>query len=237
MYYFTVGYNNSYVDCLKLSIESLKRVSSETIVVLIDESITVELPDDIIVYKCPNSRTPEEASMRKLDILDYVGSTYDTLVFIDCDIIIDCDIDSIVSNIIKNNILYVYSETKDFESHKSIYWSLNDYTSEDLNRLESSGTFVFNAGLFGFRYSNMIKYDFDNIRSMIFNHKGDFFYEQSFMNKYFNNKITDRTVFTDENYKMFPEDNKSYKGKIVHFCGGPGNGNVKFIRMKKYLNI
>jgi hypothetical protein len=81
-----------------------------------------------------------------------------------------------------------------------------------------------------------MKNHFDNIRSMINEYKGEFFYEQSFLNVYFNkNNKTNRIVISNDNYKMHPIPHVNYEGKLVHFCGGPGNALNKYTLMTRYI--
>ena len=237
LYYFTIGFDKTFGQCLQLAIETLRQYSSQTIIVLLDEDIQIELPSDVIVYKCKKTNSPEEASMRKLDIFDYpFVHTFDKVVFIDSDIVTHCDIDSIV-NKIDSEKLYVYTEN--FQNgHTHIYFSLLNYTSEQLNFLHNKNIGVFNAGLFGFIPSDTMKKHFDDIKTLIRNHTGRFYYEQSFMNVYFNllPDSTDRSLFTDYNYKMGNIQDQSYKNKLVHFAGSGSGGTIKYINMKNYVN-
>ncbi len=248
LFYYTVGYSEKYLDCLKLSIESLRKYNKTSdIIVLVDESLAEKAKEyayDAKIIRCPNSNTPEEASMRKLNIFDYDIQKYDTVLFIDSDIIIHMDINSLVPLIHSSDKLYVFSEAgenyEEFKDtrinlHTAYYWSLRNYTQDNLNFLLKTDTKVFNAGLFAFKSSEKMKEHFNNVNTMIKNHTDSFFYEQSFMNVYFNlNQMTDRSLFT--NYIMFPESDRDYAGNIIHFCGNIADGFSKYTRMKKYVD-
>lgn len=248
LFYYTLGYSETYIDCLKLSIESLKKYSKQAdILVLIDESLlqkTKSLIPNVKYVVCPNSNSPEEASMRKLKIFDYNIEQYDNIIFIDSDIFIHMDITSLIPLITSSEKIYVQTEPaekyvqfmgRDINFHTVLHWSLNNYTSENLEFLSRTNTKVFNAGLFAFKPTNQMKTHFNNLNTMIKDHKGPFFYEQSFMNVYFNlNQMNDRSLFT--NYIMFPNANKDYSGNIIHFCGNIGDGSSKYSRMKKYVD-
>ena len=54
---------------------------------------------------------------------------------------------------------------------------------------------------------------------MINTHKGESFYEQSFMNHYFNLNQLKNDSLLQEKVKLFPEKNVNYEDKIIHFCG------------------
>ena len=79
-----------------------------------------------------------------------------------------------------------------------------------------------------------MKNDFDNIINFIANYNGKYFYEQSFMNYYFNKKGNiNYEVINSNNYKMFPDLSVKYIEKIIHFCGS-GDGN-KLEKMNNYI--
>lgn len=241
--YYTLGYSDKYLTCLEISIQSLRKYHNDCdILVLIDMSLIQKAKENIHNVEfiiCPDSKSPEEASMRKLAIFDYNIEEYDTVIFIDTDIIIHMDVLSLAPLITKPDALYVYSEYDDINTHITLkhYFSIKHYSQDEMNYFKKNSIKVFNAGLFGFKTTPAMKTHFNSIREMVKNHTGSFFYEQSFMNTYFNlNGMTDRSVFTTENYKLFPEDNVDYKGKIVHFCGNITDGSLKSRRMKLYIS-
>lgn len=244
LYYFTIGYTITYIPCLNYAIQSLLKYKQNTndIIILIDESLLEiarnSLPYDVIFVSCPDSLTPEEASMRKLTIFDYSIDQYDSVIFIDSDIIIQMDIEMLLPLITAPDQLYVYTENTDLAYHTNLNWSLCNYTEENLQFFKDNTVMIFNAGLFAFRPTDIMKTHFNNLRDMIKNHDGPFFYEQSFMNVYFNLlNITNRNVFTDENCKLFPLQNTNYEGKIIHFCGEAGVGKNKYDKMKTYVEM
>jgi hypothetical protein len=240
--YYTVGYSSTYIDVITLSITSLRKFNSTVdIAVLCDVSMEAQcksvFPSDVHIRTFTNSKTPEESSMRKLHIFDTeLLCAYDRALFIDCDIVVHVDVQTILDNLVNPEVLYVGDEN-DQRGHKHIYYSLLNYTKEDYAFFEANSIIPFNAGCFGFVVSPAIKAHFDAINDMIRTHKGRFFYEQSFMNAYFNriNK-TDRTVLTKSTYTLFPKSNTSYGGTLVHFTGGPGNAKNKIYRMKQYMD-
>lgn len=250
LFYYTVGYSDKYVDCLKLSIASLRKYNKNSdIIVLVDESLAEKAQaviSDVKFILCPDSKTPEEASMRKLKIFDYDIQKYSTVLFIDSDIIIHTNINTIVSSIVSYNKVYVFSEKsymypefkdRNVNFHTESYWSLNNYSQSDLDYLSNTNTEVFNAGLFAFKPTTGMKNHFIAMNNMIQAHNGPFFYEQSFMNVYFNlNGMTDRTLFTDDNYILFPNEDTNYNGKIIHFCGAVADGYTKYNKMNSYIN-
>lgn len=150
-----------------------------------------------------------EASMKKTDIYKYESLTnYNNVLYLDVDIVVVNSLLPILEHSIEDDTLYVYPETgcdingkrsscKQYHSQTNI-WSLADYNEKELEFLESNQIPVFNAGHFLFKGTNNMRQHFKNITDMYEDHlcitpenkKGferkDFFYEQSYMNKYFN---------------------------------------------------
>ena len=224
--YYTHGFSNKFLDLLELSIRSLRLQNNNDVVVICDESFVDDCKNklknytNIFIHVVKDSKSAHEASMNKLKIFDYENiNNYNKILFIDSDIIVHTNLISIFNNINDDNILYVKKESDNFDDHTAIYWSLKLYTDEDLNNFKLKNIHIFNCGQFGFINSESMKIHFNNINIMINTHKGESFYEQSFMNHYFNlNQLKNETVL-EEKVKLFPEKNVNYEDKIIHFCG------------------
>jgi len=246
--YFTVGYNRSYIDVLYLAVKSLKYFNPQLDVLIIcDKTFESEckskLPENVIIVPVPDSTQPAFASINKLEIFNvYDIQKYDKVFFLDTDIITHTDIIPYFEKIIKQDTLYVYTEDTDPLANAKGWFSYNNYTQEDLERLQRENIHPFNAGCFGFYPDNSMREHFNNILDFIKNYKGSLgIYEQSFMNVYFN-KInnTDRTLLTKENYTMSPHDNGtliSCEGMLVHFAGCIGNASLKYANIKTYIDM
>jgi len=241
--YYTHGFNNKYLNMLELSIKSLRYTgNNQDVVVICDEAFVNECKNalknynNIFIHSVKNSKSAPEASMNKLKIFDYENiNKYNKIFFIDSDIIIHTNLDNIFNNITEDNLIYVKRESLKMEDHKNIYWSLQLYTEEQLDNFKRDNTFIFNAGQFGFKNSEQMKAHFNNINNLIKNHKGESFYEQSFMNHYFNlNKLKNDDIL-DNNVRLFPDNDIIYENKLIHFCG-IGEGNPKYDRMLNYFN-
>lgn len=245
--YYTIGYKYEYMNLIEMSIKSLQHYHGcfiaeceIDVVILADYSIAPECKRRFSaahVISSTDSDTSESASMRKLDIFKlYDLGNYDKVLFIDSDILLHGRIDSIIEGIRDPELLYVFTESTNMDAHNLLYYSLMNYTIGDREMFKQQHIHVFNAGLFGFVPSERMKQHFAAIQSMITSHTGHFFYEQSFMNVYFNkNNKTDRKVINSSNYVMFPLPHTSYEGCIIHFCGGPGDANTKYTKMKQYI--
>lgn len=239
--YYTVGYSPAYIDVLALSLRTL-RASGYTgdIAVLCDESFLPRckevLGPDLLFHAFPNSTSPEQASMNKLRIYELPDiEQYDRILFLDSDILVHMNVNALLQRVTASGKLYVYTETTKQIDHTNLMWGLCSYTPLELAIFQMSSVHVFNAGCFAFVRDEAMKEHFLSIQYMITQHVGPFFYEQSFMNVYFNrNGQTDRTLLTDENY-VFPKGEKAYPGYLVHFAGDPGSGKTKLQRMTAYM--
>lgn len=118
-------------------------------------------------------------------------------------------------------------------------WSLQTYTEKEYSFFRQENILVFNAGTFGFLSTQDMKENFQNIRDMIATHTGPCFYEQSFLNVYFNTRNkTLRHVFTPDNYIFCPQTGKLYKDAILlHFADASQTATRKCQRMGNYLNL
>ena len=242
--YYTHGYAKKYVELLKLSIESLRKYSNTDnidILIMCDEQYvnTINDVENVIVLPMENSNSSHEASMHKLHIFEYENITkYKAVLFIDSDIIVHTNVMELLEKCLDKEKLYVSTEKTDLSCHGELYWSLQHYDNNDYNYFKENNIFIFNAGCFLFVPSKEMKTHFDNIITFIKNYTKPFFYEQSFMNVYFNKlNITNREVLTSENYILHPEPNMLYKNKIIHFCGTHQTIDHKLNLMKNYNKL
>jgi lipopolysaccharide biosynthesis glycosyltransferase len=238
--YYTVGYSPSYVDITELSIRTLRMFGwSGDIVILCDDSLREACGriDNVKIVSGPDSKTPHEASMRKLAIFDVPGiEAYDRILFLDSDIIVHVDVSTLFTRVANPELLYVSTESTDQDCHRHLFFSLENYTEHQLQYFKEHSVYVFNAGTFAFVRGNTMKQHFAAVRRMIAGHIGNFFYEQSFLNVYFNTRnITDRSLFSSDRYVFHHGDMLNHVGKIIHFCGNPGVGSDKMARMTTYV--
>lgn len=241
--YYTVGCSRGYIDMLEISIQSLRKVYSGDIGVVCDESMIPECQEripDVTYWSVSDSATGTIASMNKLRIFDFIDvNEYEKVLYLDTDILVANSIDPYFEKIDEEGMLYVYTETINQEKHNEIYWSLQNYTEEQYAFFRRENILPFNAGTFGFVSTQEMKENFQNIRDMIAIHTGPYFYEQSFLNVYFNTRNkTLRHVFTLDNYIFFPQTGKLYKDAILlHFADASQTPARKCERMRNYLNI
>ena len=235
--YFTVGFNPDYINLLYLAIKSLRKRNSVDVMVICDEALVEQCTDslkefsDITIVPCENSTDGPNSSMKKLQIFKYDLSKYSKILFIDSDVLIGRTLDSFFDGITKNK-LYVGEDkfSSDINFHLMQYHSLLNYTYDDLVFFSKNKIKVFNCGFFGFLNNSVMKEHFDNILEMVRTHVGHFYYEQSFMNVYFNlRNLADTKLINKTNYMLgFLNEEKillklvwlnpNFKNKVVHFA-------------------
>lgn len=175
------------------------------------------------------------ASMQKLRVFEYPFlNSYEHILYLDSDILTTLDLDDFMKHLkISPELLYVFKEKHELKEHKNMFWSLGAYTEKDMATFKEHQIYPFNAGCFVFTNSVPMKSHFQALLDWIRDYKGPFFYEQSFMNVYFNTRrLINYDVITPDNYVMFPVAGQQYEDKIIHFCGYPGNGDLKIKSMK-----
>jgi lipopolysaccharide biosynthesis glycosyltransferase len=175
-----------------------------------------------------------DSSMKKLRIFDYDISKYKKILFIDSDILVDIDLRRIFFSIVDQK-LYAFAEYKNLGFHSTKYHSLMNYTFKDYAFFKEHKIYPFNCGLFVFLNSDTMKEHFSNVLTMIDDYEGDYWYEQSFMNVYFNKlNLVDTDIINESNCAMNIDVTKlsplpwkwpSYRNKIFHFCYARGAEN------------
>ena len=239
--YYTLGFDSKYLDLLHLSIKSVRTYNKNIhILVICDELIIdqcvekMKIFEHIRIVRCADSVSAMDSSMKKMRIFDYDISQYNKILFIDSDILVDINLDNIFNKIVDNR-LYAGIESFQYDFHTKPWHSLLNYTEEDLKFFKDNRIFVFNCGLFGFLNSDEMKDHFAHILNMINNYEGEYYYEQSFMNVYFNKlNLVNTKVITCKNYMMNIDITKLskrswewsvYRSKIFHFCFTRGAEN------------
>jgi lipopolysaccharide biosynthesis glycosyltransferase len=209
--YFTIGGNPLYARLLKLCITSLvSKTSKEAfnidIMVMCSQDYKQYIDhikgiDDVWIV--PNSRNGVEASMKKVMIYKYPKiNEYKSVIYLDSDIVAVGDVCKLFDvmndddDIVDKDVLYVFEEHQDAKFHNERFWSLGGYTDEKIKEFEKMKQGVFNCGHWGFHVSPVMLAHFKAVFKMIQDYnKKDYFYEQSFMNVYFNTRYLTKPVF------------------------------------------
>lgn len=185
--YYVVGGDPEYAKMLEASVQSVRRIhhASVDIVVLTTPEYAEHIAlQGVKVLDClDKSQTAFETSMRKLDIPDYLRQ-YDVVLYLDCDILVTASLDPLFALVRDKTKLYAVREGGP-QHHGHIFWSLLRHTCADLASFAERDMGVMNAGQFAFVPSETMYRHFAAMRTLICEHDGPYFVEQSFMNHYF----------------------------------------------------
>jgi len=262
--YYNFGGSPAYIPILKLSVESLRKYNGNAdvdVVIFCDDFAVAAFADvaadcNARIHSLPNAATMFDVLYRRLHIFNYVKELrdYDVVLHLDADTLIYTDIPALLRKCRDETVLYVCTEDEDYghDNHTNYFFSLQNYTEQQLAHFRTTGTYTFNAGVFAFRPSAVMREHFNNVLVMIKEHTGDRarvtmevpdewrvdapFTDQAFMNVYFNLMgATNREVLTRANYIMWPRRHVIYDDAIVHFLGNMGNGEHKLSVMQEYI--
>ena len=248
--YYTIGFDVKYLDLLYLSILSLRKHNSTDVMIICDESLVSECSEKLKNFKninivpCSNSISAMDSSMKKLLIFNYDISKYFKVLFVDSDILVDIDLKTFFSKI-NDHKLYAGAEHLKINMHDTKYFSIGTYSKEDFDFYAKNNIYVFNCGLFAFITTIAMKEHFSNILEMIKNHSGIYYYEQSFMNVYFNQRnLVNTSAINNSNYMLNFELDKitnqlwnqsKYRNKLFHFST-PRGSDAKLKEMLWWYN-
>jgi hypothetical protein len=194
--YYTVYFDTGYVDLMQKSIESIlhnSKINFEFLIItdhqtkkIIDNlSFSKDAKIDFLITKTPEDGW--EASENKTKIFQYSKiNNYKKILFLDCDIICVSDVSKIFDINIKNNTLYTArNENLTFQDHLTIYHGFDFFNLSDIEEIKKNNQMPFNSGQFLFENSIEMKMHFQNIKNLLKNWSGEYFFEQCFMNYYF----------------------------------------------------
>jgi len=248
--YYTVGFDPGYLDLLYLSIRSLRKHNTTDVMVICDNLLVDQCVEKLKAFRvqvvpCSDSISAMDSSMKKLQIFNYDISNYSKILFMDSDILVDIDLITIFSNI-NDDKLHAPIEHRELGFHYEKCHSLNTYTKEDIDFLVKNRIYPFCSGIFGFVNSIRMKEHFSNIHVMIQNHTSYYYYEQSFMNVYFNlRNLVNRDTINDSNYSMGTAvfsnsptriwNKHKFRNKMFHFSD-PRGADAKLKEMLQWYN-
>jgi hypothetical protein len=250
--YFTVYFNNGYTDLLNVAIESLlSHTNTQFDILIITDKQTRYIIEELpftekikpLFHMTPTPLDGVDASCNKLNVFDYSNiDEYDKILFLDCDVVAIGDVGRAFSNKLKQNTLYTAYNLNLTSNHfKSIHHGFEYLDEEFIQEMKANSQMPFNAGQFIFRNSNKMREHFANVRWMIDNWSGEYFFEQSFMNYYFSKAhITNTTILQPlVSITSAVTKRKSLLGEnvvLVHFIVPPLNAAAKLHSIRKFLS-
>ena len=122
--------------------------------------------------------------------------SYKKVLYFDTDIVLCRSATELFERIDDKKLLHVCNDSHDFNDHNSLYYNHTTFTEDTMTRIINKKIYPFSGGIFGFIPSEVMGYHFKSIFNQIFKADGDFFYEQSHMNHYFNKNCLSKDVFS-----------------------------------------
>jgi WD40 repeat protein len=242
--YYTVGGDQAYADAAILSAKSLKETSSVgfDLLALCDEKLVPQLSKN--GFNCrvfSDSESQLEVATRCLKVLDDKALWgYNSIMYLDVDIIADIDVAQYFSIEVTSDTLYVCKEG-DIDNFKYPYWGIDGkrFDDQQLAALESKKIYPFNAGFYFFRPSKKMAHDFGEVLKIALTAPISPSWDQSAFNHYFpiHGKLNQR-VINSTNYDLAfvrPGEPLRQKGKFVHFCGNRIDIEHKLCKMYRYV--
>jgi hypothetical protein len=246
IYYCVFG---DYCDLFFISLKSLLRTLSRAnsnsfdflVITDLDTKKRIEAIGfflNFMVVEKPKNGV--EASKLKTAIFNYDNiDNYENILYLDCDIIATKSIDFLFNrNLLKSNTLYTVQETCFKDIIDSPYHGFGIFEKELFFKMEINNQVPFNAGQFLFKNSLLMKLHFDNLIWFMNEWRFQSFFEQSFMNYYFNtNLLTDSTYLSD--HVLLYKWNNFIKpdAKLIHFLGQALNYKDKLNSIYKFYNL
>lgn len=241
--YFTIGYDTFYVKLLEFCILTLRLhndMSNIKILVLCSfgyrHNVEPLLQDGLVdyIHITSDNMSAMQSSIRKVEIFDFPYiNDFHRILYLDSDIICLGNIGVIFDSIgAHENKLHVCVESHEIHEHNLIYFGFQDYTQDQIEYFFKNQIHVFNCGQFGFVNSQKMKNHFTCVINMINNNMKPFFYEQSFMNFYFNiNMLTIEDL--NKHICIMSRHHMTHENRLVHFANADTPSWQKLELMKK----
>lgn len=206
---------------------------------------------NVIFVLHARDKTLEEEKLRRVAIFSEYPQIkkYEKAMYIDYDCIVERDLVPLVlaKSKLKDGILYPYPEGID-AAHMQIFYGLQDYEEAELRKFREQGVAVFSCGVFMFRPTSAMEGHLSRVVDLARTSKVKHFYEQSFMNIYFNRKgladtsilekvVESRNIITSICGKpTMTNSSVSLNAVVTHFCG-IGYYEERALRMKRYYHM
>lgn len=254
LYYSVFNKEKKYTELLKFSLSTLLKYKSLDIDILFitDEATKQDILElikenkeihfDFFIIETPNCGI--EASKQKIKIFEYSKiNDYENVLFIDADTLFVRDVKEIFELAQEYNILYTAHNANlsvEMTEH-TLYHGLKFYTKEETELIKNNRQMPFNAGQFMFKNSSYMKEHFSNLQWLMENYPGEYFFEQSFMNHYFNsNLMTSSLNFNKKIHLLMNHSNELHDQSVVviHFIGPALDleAKIKHIEAYRVLN-
>ena len=235
--YYSVGFNDSYAELLKLSILKLDVYNTNQDVLIITdgkfyEKNFKEYDRPNVYYHMVDNTNPDDVAFNRLRIFDADISIYDNLMYMDTDVWANLNLDVVFKNC-EDDKLYAVVEDYNFENHWRSPFNLGEYTDEDISYFKKNKIHTFNSGLMMFKNSQKMSNHFKNVLDLRNIYPKGQFTEQPYINHYFNkrNLVNTNIIVSSKNFYYIVDENFNddinLNGKFCHFIGDTFNGDSK----------
>lgn len=250
--YFSAFGDKSYLNLLRTLLSTLKKQKYRNFDLLfITDKETckkIEKIRDLKEFNVnylirPRTDDPVSASMQKLRIYEYKNiDNYANILFLDLDILVVGDLSKIFEERTRPNVFYSGIHRILHRMHTVMFHRLMEYNTSELERFEKNNIFPFNAGQFFFKNTKTMREHFENINDFVGKWDGEFFFEQSFLNCYFN-VLGLSNVFKFKEQFCFVSINETQTSVqltpdsvFVHFMGSTADGKDKLLFIKQHYS-
>lgn len=232
--YYSLGGHVQYIDMFRMHINSLKSNNDiDADVLVITNSRFVDLmihdPDfSQVHYMLADTEGVEKSSCKKISIYKYDLSLYDKVFF--------CDIDTLWVDKVSKVFEVITPDKIHFSTEKgfmceSIYHGKDLMTEDEIIAATNDRVPALNFGTFGFSAS--IAYVFERLEEYIDDNIGmmNVCLEQPFGNVF----MYRNDLYSTSLDSVVSNGDTSNPKVLMHFLGGPGNYESKFIKMCGFL--
>ena len=248
--YYSIGVNDEYAEMVKMSLKSISISNKKKTDILIitdkeyyNKNLVDIIDDNLFFLFMEFPKEGDQKYFNRLKVFDFPRiSEYENVLYLDSDILVNIDLNYVFDKCEHHGTLYTVIEDPDYDNHKRIQFGLGNYTEEELHFFRNNNIHTFNSGTLLFKSSPLMKKHFNNVLSMIQNHSGNYFTDQSFLNYYFNTynlsntskivKFEDLIYVVDSNYSS----EIKYENKLLHFITESNASIGKKEKMKTILD-
>lgn len=259
--YFTLNYNLDYLDlffyCIKSIVDKDNKDKFDFLVICppVFERIIREIMYDkkiklngfnLYFFHVPEATDGIDASMNKLKIHQwkYINH-YGKVLFLDADILARKPVSELFDLDLDSNIFYsaIHTMGKAQNLHNSKFHKITNYSSLRLTMFRDMQLTVFNAGQFLFVNSKRMLHHLYNVEWLSRAWPDEFFFEQSFLNHYFNyfylsdtSTLNDKVKFVAVHLWDKGDGEKAEKPdpNIIHFAGHACDASKKIEYIKEF---
>jgi lipopolysaccharide biosynthesis glycosyltransferase len=256
--YFTLNYNIEYIDlflyCLKSIVNKDEPDAFDLLVICppVFEKIINELIYDrnidlkgfnLLFHNVDEAKDGVEASMNKLKIYQFKNIIeYGKILFLDVDIMAKEPISELFKLELDPNIFYSAIHSASDHLHNTKFHKLVDYDLVKMNEFRDKRIYAFNAGQFMFINSMKMMHHMYNVDWLTRSWPGEYFFEQSFLNHYFNWYCISDVHLLELHVKfvavhLWDRGNLSRPGfsySIIHFAGHACDAGKKIEYIKEF---